>query len=45
LDHDLALIGPRSEAETLLQDIGRSGFDGLEKTVRDTIKELVSPDE
>ncbi|KAF1931276.1 aldehyde reductase [Didymella exigua CBS 183.55] len=41
LDHNLALIEPRSEAEALLRDLGRPGFDSLAEAVKQTISELI----
>jgi hypothetical protein len=41
LDHNLAVIEPRSEAEALLKDMGRPGFVSLAETVKDTISELL----
>ncbi|GME37554.1 NAD(P)-binding protein [Neofusicoccum parvum] len=38
LDFPLAPIGPRERAESLLKDMGRPGFVGLEETVKESVK-------
>ena len=42
LDFSLATIGPRDKAESLLKDMGRPGFVGLEETVIDSVQTRIT---
>ncbi len=42
LEFPLAEIGPRAKAETILREMGRPGFVGLEETITDSVKTRIN---